>query len=179
MDFKSSETYKNVMKAIDGEKKASTSYRIYADKAREDGYENIGAIFDETSHNEKEHSERLLKFVYGGELPDTLDNLKIAMSGENNEWTTMYQEFAKKAKEEGFHEVAEVFLNIAEVEKHHDYRFSNLASDIENNQVFCKEQKIVWICMNCGYVYYGECAPEMCPLCGYPQAYFRPNCEAY
>lgn len=166
------------MKAFQGETTASTKYRIYADKAREDGYENIGRIFDETSHNEKEHAERVMKFIYNG-VPDTLTNLKDASSGENNEWTEMYIQFANTAREEGFEQIAELFQDIAEVERHHDFRFQNLAEDIQNDQVFCKKEKIVWICMNCGYIYYGECTPERCPLCGYPQAYFKPNCEDY
>ena len=179
MEFQGSKTYQNVMKSIDGEMKASTKYAIYSGKAREDGYENIGDIFDETSRNEREHAERMMKIIYQGEIPDTLTNLKDASSGENHEWTKMYQEFAETAKAEGFDQIAQLFLDIAEVERHHDYRFENLAENIENDQVFCKSEKILWICMNCGYLYYGDCAPEFCPLCGYPQKYFKPNCEDY
>lgn len=179
LEFKDSRTYQNLLKTMDGEMKASTKYAIYSDKAREDGFENIGDIFDETSHNEKEHAERVMKIIHQGEIPDTLTNLRDASTGENNEWTKLYQEFANIAKEEGYDQVSELFLDIAEVERHHDYRFNHLAENIENNQVFCKDEKILWICMNCGYLYYGECAPEFCPLCGYPQAFFKPNCEDY
>ena len=179
MDFESSKTYQNIMNAIDGEMMASTRYQIYSDKAREDGYENIGDIFAETSGNEKEHAERLMKVAFAGDIPDTLTNLKDAGAGENHEWTKMYQEYAQIAKEEGYDQIAELFLDIAEVERHHDYRFQTLAENMEQNQIFCKDEKILWICLNCGYIYYGECAPEFCPLCGYPQSYFKPNCEDY
>lgn len=179
MELEGSKTYQNILNTIDGEMKASTKYVIYGDKAREDGYENIGSIFDETSHNEREHAERMMKIIHNGEIPDTLDNLKDASGGENHEWTKMYQEYAEIARKEGFDQIAELFLDIAEVERHHDFRYKNLVENIEKRQVFCKGEKILWICMNCGYLYFGECAPEFCPLCGYPQSYFKPNCEDY
>ena len=178
MDFTESKTYQNLLKTIDGEMKASTKYSIYSGVAREDGYENVGDFFEETSHNEKEHAERLMKIIYNG-LPHTLDNLADASKGEQGEWTNMYPEFARIAKEEGYDQISELFLDIAEVERHHNYRYDMLAKNIKNNQMFCKEENILWICMNCGYLYYGECAPEVCPLCGFPQSFFKPNCEDY
>lgn len=179
MELKDSKTYQNILKTIDGEMKASTKYAIYGDKAREDGFENVGSIFDETSHNEKEHAERMMKVIYNGELPDTLINLRDASGAESHEWMNLYQEFAQTAKEEGFDQISDLFRDLAEVERHHNYRFDNLAENIENQQVFCKGEKILWICMNCGYLYYGECAPDVCPLCGYPKSFFKPNCEDY
>lgn len=179
MEFANSKTFKNILNAIDGELKASTKYSIYDAKAREDGYENIGDIFKETSNNEKEHAELLLKIIHNGSIPDTCENLIDASSGENHEWTNMYQEYAKIAQDEGFPKISQVFLKIAEVERHHDFRFNTLAKDIKCNKIFCKDEQILWICMNCGYLYYGECAPKKCPLCGYSQGYFSPNCENY
>ena len=119
-----------------------------------------------------------MKIIYNG-LPHTLDNLADASKGEQGEWTNMYPEFARIAKEEGYDQISDLFLDIAEVERHHNYRYDMLAKNIKNNQMFCKEENILWICMNCGYLYYGECAPEVCPLCGFPQSFFKPNCEDY
>lgn len=179
MEFKDSETYANLRKAFDGESKASTKYAIYADKAREDGYEQIGDIFDETSHNEKEHAEVWLKLIHGGEVPETAENLREASSGESYEWTRMYPEFAETARREGFPEIAELFEGVAMIENNHDGRFRLLLANIEEDQVFCKEEEVIWICTNCGNLYYAKCAPEYCPVCGYPQAYYEVYCENF
>ncbi len=178
-DFSESNTYKNLQAAFDGETKASTKYAIYGRKAKEDGYEQIGNIFNETSGNEREHAEIWLRLLNGGELPSTPENLKESFSGENYEWTTMYIGFAQEARREGYPEIAELFEGVAAIERHHDSRFRKLASNIMNSTVFCKNSNVLWICLNCGNLYYGECAPEPCPVCGYPQGYYQLNCNNY
>lgn len=175
MEFKDSQTYKNLQKAYDGERMASTKYRIYADKAREDGYVDIGNTFDEAAGNEKEHGEVFLKKLNDGKVPDTLENLEEAYAGEVEEWTTLYPEFAKVAEAEGYPEIAKLFEAVGKIERHHDFHFEKLAEEIPDNGVFCKGTKTVWICMNCGNLYYGDCAPEKCLVCGYPQGYFKEN----
>lgn len=179
MEFKNSKTFQNVMKTLEGELKASTKYEIYGLKAKEDGYEQIGNIFEETSRNEREHAETMMKIIYNGEVPDTLTNLRDSSKGESHEWSGIYQEFAKTAQEEGYGDIANLFRNIASVEETHDYRFTTLADNIESNEVFCKKEEIWWVCLNCGFMYYGECAPIRCPLCGYPQGYFKAYCQDY
>ncbi len=173
MDFKSSKTFKNLQNALEGELKASTRYEIYSQKARDDGFEQIGNIFEETSHNEKEHAEIWLKIIDNGEIPYTLDNLKDAYGGETHEWTNMYPEYARTARAEGFNEVANLFERVANIERHHDFRFRELAKNIENGAVFCKRVENLWICLNCGNIVHGKCAPRKCPVCGYPQAYYE------
>lgn len=173
MDFKDSKTYKNINAAYDGERKASTKYRIYAGKAREEGYEQIGDVFDFTGHNEQEHAEVMLKLMNYGEVPTTIENLVDSFSGENYEWTKMYKEFGETALEEGYTDIANIFFGIAEIEKTHDERFRCYADEIENGTIFCKPERTIWVCLNCGNVYYGECAPKKCPVCGYPQGYYN------
>lgn len=177
--FTESETYKNLQAAFEGETQASTRYAIFSEKAREDGYEQIGDIFEETSGNEREHAVIWMKLLNGGEIPPTLQNLKEAYSGENYEWTNMYIGFAEKAYEEGFPEIARLFEGVAGVERHHDARYRKLAQNIMNDTVFCKKSNVLWICLNCGNLFYGECAPSVCPVCGYPQGYYQLNCENY
>lgn len=179
MEFKDSQTYKNLNMALDGEKKASTTYAIYGKQAREEGYIQIGNIFDETSGNEREHAEIWLRALNGGEVPDTLTNLQNSANAENYEWTTMYRDYAKVAREEGYEDIAKLFDGVGLIEKHHDYRFKKLAENIENQRVFCKKDETVWICTNCGNVYWGDCAPTICPVCAYPQGYYQINCENY
>jgi rubrerythrin len=178
-NFTMSNTYKNLENAFKGETSASGKYAIYARKAREDGFEQIGDIFDETSGNEREHGEIWLKLLNGGEVPSTLDNLKDAYSGENYEWTKMYVNYAEEARKEGYPEIAELFDGVAAIEQHHDSRFRKLAHNIKTDQVFCKHGKVLWICLNCGNLYYGECAPEECPVCGYPQGFYQLDVEIY
>lgn len=179
MDFKQSQTYQNLKNAYDGERMASTKYAIYGSKAREDGYEQIGNIFDETSRNEREHAEIWLKQLDGGDIPSTLDNLKEAIQGEHYEWTSMYKEYADIARKEGFNQIADLFDGVAHIEYSHDNRFESLANNIKTDKVFCKDQSMVWICTNCGNLFWGECAPQICPVCGYPQAYYQLYCNNY
>lgn len=179
MEFKKSETYQNLKKAYEGELKACGKYQLYSEKAKEDGYRQIGNIFLETSGNEREHAEIWLKLLNDGQMPDTLENLRNAFEGEKLEWTKMYREFSKKAQEEGFSDIAKLFQRVGEIEKHHDYRYERLAENIKEGTVFCRRGENVWICLNCGYLYYGTCAPKKCPVCGYPQGEYELNCENY
>ena len=178
-DFKKSKTYENLEFAVGGELKASAKYQVYQTKAEEDGYQQIASIFGETAHNEREHAEIWIKLLHGGEVPSTLDNLKDAVAGEHYEWTDMYQNFARTAKAEGYDEIATLFERVASIEHHHEQRYAKLAENIETDQVFCKPQTTVWICMNCGYIVTAECAPKVCPACGYPQGFYEENCENY
>lgn len=179
MNFVDSETYKNLMNAFNGETKAAGKYSLYSQKSREDGYEQIGNIFDETSHNEREHAEIWLKLLNGGEVPNTLENLKDASNGEYYEWTTMYKNYAEVARKEGYIDIANLFSEVANIEKHHDRRFKILASNIENNEVFCKKNETMWVCLNCGNIITGTCAPSVCPVCSYPQGFYELLCENY
>ena len=170
--FLESKTFRNLHTTLDGELKASAKYRIYAEKAKEEGFQQIGNIFGESSHNEQEHAEVMMKILFG-EVPDTLQNLKDASGGENHEWSSLYKSFADEARAEGYPGIAKIFEGIAAIEKHHDFRFDSLAENIETGKVFCSTEKTLWICMNCGNLYSGVCAPEKCPVCGYPQTQLR------
>lgn len=173
MNFYDSQTYQNLNTAYNGELKACAKYQIYGILAREDGYEQIGNIFDETSLNEREHAEIWLNYIHCGEDPGTLDNLIDAASGERYEWTTMYYNFAQTAFDEGYPDIGEKFEQVAAIERNHETRYDKLASNIQNDQVFCKPCGQAWMCLNCGHIHYGECAPEHCPVCGFPQAFFE------
>ncbi len=179
MKFEESQTYKNLQDAFAGETRASGRYAIYARKAWEDGYEQIGNIFEETSGNEREHGTIWLRYLNGGEIPSTLENLKSAARGEEYEWTTMYSDYADIARQEGFSEISDLFLSVANIEYHHDQRFKKLAQNIEDGTVFCKGEAKVWICLNCGNLVNDYCAPEICPVCDYPMGYYEVNCENY
>ncbi|MFA9375548.1 MAG: rubrerythrin family protein [Lachnotalea sp.] len=179
MEFNDSQTFKNLSMALDAEKLANTTYRLYANQARKEGLIQIGEIFDETAGNEQEHAQIWFRALNGGKIPDTLTNLQKSAEIEKYEWTTMYKDFAKVAKEEGFEEIANLFEGVGLIEKHHDYRFKRLASNVENARVFCKEKESVWLCLNCGNIYWGNCAPEICPVCAFPQGYYKINCENY
>ncbi|MBQ9885355.1 MAG: rubrerythrin family protein [Lachnospiraceae bacterium] len=180
MDFISSETYKNIMQALAGELMTCAKYALYADKAYEDGYIQIGDVFAETSGNEKEHARILMRIMDEGEMSDTLDNLKEAFSGESNEWNNSYAGFAETARKEGFDNIAQMFENMAQVEKHHDFRFRSLADNIENGNTFCRNEDALWVCLNCGFLYQGACAgDDECPLCGESKGYYKLNCEDY
>lgn len=179
MDLINSETYQNLKDAFAGETKASGKYALYGIIAREDGYEQIGNIFDETSGNEREHAEIWLKVLNGGELPNTLTNLKDGAEGEFYEWTTMYKEYAETARKEGFDDIANLFEGVGNIEKHHDRRYKMLIQNIENNEVFCKKNETLWVCLNCGNVISGNCAPANCPVCAYPQGFYELLCENY
>lgn len=178
-DFKESKTYLNLQNAFSGETSASGKYAMFGRKAKEEGYEQIGNIFMETSGNEREHAEIWYKILNGGEVPSTLDNLKNAYTGENYEWTTMYPDYAREAMKEGYPEIARLFEGVAAIERHHDARYRKLAQNITYDKVFCKDGKALWVCLNCGNLFYGECAPDICPVCSYPQGYYQMNCENY
>jgi len=179
MNFTNSQTYKNLQNAYEGELKAGSKYVIYGAKAREDGYEQIGNIFDETSHNEREHAELWLKILNYGQMPSTLENLRDATTGEHYEWTKMYKNYAETARKEGFSQIANLFEGVGCIEKNHEERFDKLARNIETDKVFCKECEMTWICLNCSNSYKGKCAPKKCPVCGYPQGYYELLCENY
>ncbi|MGN0276927.1 MAG: rubrerythrin [Hominisplanchenecus sp.] len=178
MNLKGSKTEANLMTAFSGESQARTKYTFYASKAKKDGYVQIANIFQETADNEKEHAKIWFKLLHDG-MPDTLTNLKDAAAGENYEWTDMYATFAKEAREEGFDDIAILFESVGKIEKEHEERYLKLVSNIEQGKVFAREGKTVWICTNCGHIYVGENAPEVCPVCAHPQAYFQLRAENY
>ena len=179
MELQHSQTWKNLQTAFSGELHACAKYKIYALRAREDGYEQMGNIFDETSRNEQEHAEIWLKHLSGGEVPGTLENLRDAAAGEHYEWTEMYAEFARTARCEGFEELAELFTRVGNIEKTHEQRYNKLAANIEDCQVFCKGRPTVWVCMVCGNVTYAACSPEVCPVCGHSQSYTEIKAKNY
>lgn len=169
--LKGSKTEQNLMAAFAGESQARNKYDYYASKAKKDGYEQIAAIFQETANNEKEHAKLWFKLFHG--INSTLDNLLDAAAGENYEWTEMYEDFAKIADEEGFHDIAARFRGVAAIEKHHEERYRKLATAVKNGEVFVKLDENVWVCRNCGHLHVGKSAPELCPVCAHPQAYFE------
>ena len=177
--FKDSRTLANIMSAYAGESQAYTKYRIMADKAKKDGYEQIAAIFEETARNEKTHAGIWLEYIHGGQLKETKDNLKDAQAGEHFEWTEMYKNYAEEAKREGYSEIAARMELIAKVEKDHDERYGALIQNLESSKVFKKEGQQVWICRNCGYIHVGDAAPMACPLCRHPQAFFELKAQNY
>ena len=172
-ELKGSRTEANLMTAFAGESQARNKYSYYASKAKKEGYEQIAAIFEETAGNEKEHAKLWFKLLCGGEIQDTMTNLEDAANGENYEWTEMYDEFAKVAKEEGFDDIARSFELVAAVEKEHEERYRKLLDNVKREVVFNKEESVVWVCRNCGHVHVGKMAPKMCPTCKHPQAYFE------
>lgn len=179
MELKGSKTEANLMAAFAGESQAHMKYQYYASKAKKDGYEQIASIFEETARNEKEHAKLWFKKLHEDSIPDTLDNLQDAASGENYEWTDMYKEFAQTAKEEGFHEIAYLFEAVGQIEKHHEERYLKLIGNIEENLVFERGEEKVWICRNCGHITVGKKAPEVCPVCKHPQSYMELKAENY
>ena len=179
MELKGSQTEKNLMTAFAGESQARNKYTYYASQAKKDGYEQIAAIFEETAANEKEHAKMWFKELHGGAVPSTLENLKDAANGENYEWTEMYEEFARVAKEEGFNQIAFLFEQVGQIEKHHEERYLKLIDNIDNNLVFEKGEEKVWICRNCGHVYVGKKALEVCPVCKHPKSYMELKAENY
>ena len=179
MELKGSKTEQNLMAAFAGESQARNKYTYYASKAKKEGYEQIAAIFEETANNEKEHAKLWFKQLHNGDVPETLTNLKDAANGENYEWTDMYKEFAKIAKEEGFKEIAVLFEQVGEIEKHHEERFLKLVDNIENNLVFEKGEEKIWICRNCGHVYKGKKALKVCPVCKHPESYMEVKADNY
>lgn len=173
MELKGSQTEKNLQTAFAGESQARNKYSYYASKAKKDGYNQIAAIFEETAANEKEHAKIWFKLLHDGKVPDTVTNLKDAAAGENYEWTDMYAGFAKTAKEEGFDHIAKLFTMVGEIEKHHEERYRKLLANIEGGLVFSRDNDMIWQCSNCGHIVVGKKAPEVCPVCDHPQAYFQ------
>lgn len=171
MEFKGSKTEKNLLSAFAGESQARNKYTYFSSAAKKEGYEQIAEIFQLTADNEKEHAKIWFKLLNG--IGTTPENLKSAAGGEHYEWTEMYKEFAEEAKQEGFTDIARLFNMVAEIEKHHEERYLELLKNIEENKTFNKDEKKTWICRNCGFIYIGESAPEKCPVCSHPKAYFE------
>ncbi|MBO4815602.1 MAG: rubrerythrin family protein [Clostridia bacterium] len=177
-DLKGSKTEKNLMEAFAGESQARNKYTYYASKAKKEGYEQIAAIFLETADNEKEHAKMWFKLLNNG-VPSTEENLKAAAAGENYEWTDMYDRFAKEAREEGFEQIAKLFEGVGKIEKEHEERYKKLLENLENGLVFSKDGDKIWKCRNCGHICIGKEAPEVCPVCAHPKAYFEVKAENY
>ena len=179
MELKGSRTEANLMAAFAGESQARNKYSYYASKAKKDGYVQIAEIFEETANNEKEHAKIWFKLLHDGEVPTTSKNLLDAAEGENYEWTDMYAEFARVAKEEGFTRIAFLFEKVGEIEKHHEERYRKLLANVEGELVFSREGDTVWQCANCGHIVIGKKAPVKCPVCDHPQAYFQELAQKY
>ena len=184
MELKGSKTEENLLKAFAGESQVRNKYTYFASTAKNEGYQQISAIFEETANNEKEHAKLWLKLLYGGDIKDSLkvdtkEALKLAAEGENFEWTDMYKEFAATAKKEGFKHIAYLFEEVGKIEKHHEERYLKLLDSVKEETVFKKEAPKMWICRNCGHIHYGEEAPAVCPVCAHPKAYFELVAENY
>ena len=179
MELKGSKTEQNLMAAFAGESQARNKYTYYASKAKKDGYEQIAALFEETANNEKEHAKIWFKLLHDGEIPTTTVNLEDAANGENYEWTDMYAEFARVAKEEGFDHIAYLFEQVGKIEKHHEERYRKLLKNIEDEVVFSSEGDSIWICRNCGHIVVGKNAPKVCPVCNHPESYFERKADNY
>ena len=179
MELRGSKTEENLQTAFAGESQARNKYSFYASKARKEGYVQIANIFEETAANEKEHAKIWFKLLHDGEVPDTITNLEDAADGENYEWTDMYAQFAKEAREEGFDRIAELFEGVGQIEKEHEERYRKLLANIEGGLVFSRDGDCIWQCTNCGHIVIGRQAPEVCPVCDHPQAYFQLKAENY
>lgn len=179
MDLKGSKTEANLQTAFAGESQARNKYTYFASKAKKEGFEQIAAIFLETAENEKEHAKMWYKLLNGGEINSTAENLKDAAAGENYEWTNMYAEFAKTAREEGFEDIAKKFEGVAKVEKEHEERYKKLLDNVTKELVFSRDGDKIWQCRNCGHICVGKEAPEICPVCDHPKAYFQLKPENY
>lgn len=179
MEFKGSKTEANLMTAFAGESEARNKYTFYASQARKDGYEQIGDIFDMTAANEREHAKIWFKYLHGGKIGSTPENLRDAAAGENFEWTTMYKNFAEEAKQEGFEELATLFTLVGGIEKEHEGRFKTLAENLDKGIVFARSGEVVWLCRNCGYLHVGKEAPKICAVCKHPQSFFEIKAQNY
>lgn len=188
--IKGTKTEQNLLKAFAGESQARNRYTYFAKVAKKEGLEQMSAIFTETAENEMEHAKSFFKFLEGGMVEitaaypagiigTTLENLKAAADGENEEWTELYPEFARIAEEEGFKQIAMVFKQIAKVEKHHEERYRKLYDNLESGKVFKRDGKVIWKCRNCGFIHEGSVAPQKCPACDHPQSYFEINCDNF
>lgn len=190
MEMKGSRTEKNLLKAFAGESQAANRYTFFAAQARQDGFEQIAAFFEETAAQERQHAKLFFSFLEGGMVEitamypagvvkDTKENLQAAANGEHEEWAELYPEFAKVAEEEGFKKVAVAFKLVATVEKMHEERYTKLLNNLNNNEAFARSEKTIWMCRQCGYIHYGEKAPAVCPCCDYPQAYFEVKADNF
>ena len=178
-ELKGTKTEKNLMEAFAGESQAHTKYLYYASKAKKDGYVQISNLFTETALNEKEHAKLWFKYLHGGQVPATTQNLEDAANGENFEWTDMYERMAKEAEEEGFEEIAEKMRMVGAIEKHHEERYRQLLKNINDEIVFSREGDVIWQCSNCGHIVIGKKAPQICPVCNHPQSYFQIEARNY
>lgn len=178
MELKGSKTEKNLMTAFAGESQARNKYTFFASQAKKDGYIQISNIFTETAANEKEHAEIWFRLLHDG-IAATPENLLDAAAGEHYEWTEMYSEFAKTAKEEGFTKIAALFELVAKIEKEHEERYRALYKNVTEGKVFEKDDETVWICLNCGHIHYGKTAPKVCPVCSHDQSYFALKVQSY
>ncbi len=178
-ELKGTQTEKNLQIAFAGESQARNKYTYFASKAKKDGYVQIAAIFEETAAQEKEHAKMWFKLLEGGAIRSTPENLKAAAEGENYEWTDMYKEMARVAREEGFDDIADKMEGVALIEKAHEERYRKLLKNIEDQVVFSRDEECIWQCRNCGHIVIGRKAPEECPVCNHPQAYFELKAENY
>lgn len=178
-DVKGTKTEANLRTAFAGESEARNKYTYYASQAKKDGYEQIAALFLETANNEKEHAKIWFQLLHGGAVPSTEENLLDAAEGENYEWTDMYARFAKEAKEEGFLEIAALFEAVGAIEKEHEARYRKLLENVKGGLVFSREGDMIWQCANCGHIHIGKQAPQVCPVCKHPQAYFAIAAKNY
>ena len=178
-ELKGTKTEKNLQIAFAGESEARNKYTYFASKAKKDGYVQIAAIFEETAANEKEHAKMWYKLLHGGEIGSTIDNLVEAANGENYEWTDMYANMAKDAREEGFDHIAFLFEEVAKIEKEHEERYRKLLANIQGDLVFSRDGDVIWQCSNCGHICVGKKAPQVCPVCAHPQSYFQIKAENY
>ena len=179
MDLKGTKTEKNLKEAFAGESQARNKYTFFASQAKKDGYEQIAEIFQETAENEKAHAKMWYKLLNGGKISSTAENLKEAANGENYEWTDMYEKMAKEAREEGFDHIAYLFEEVGKIEKEHEQRFKDLLDKVEDGKVFEAGEVKIWKCRNCGHIVVGTKAPEVCPVCAHPKAYFEIKAENY
>lgn len=177
MELKGSQTEKNLMAAFAGESQARNKYTFYASQAQKDGFHQISQIFEETANNERAHAKIWFKLAHG--IGDTAENLKDAAAGENYEWTSMYPGFAKTAHEEGFEKIAKLFEMVAAIEKTHDERYQLLLTRVKEDTVFKKNEKVFWMCANCGYICEAKNAPQVCPVCSHPQSFFQVRATNY
>lgn len=176
-ELKGTKTEANLMAAFAGESQARNKYTYYASKAKKDGYEQIAALFEETAAQEKEHAKMWFKLFHG--IGSTAENLLDAANGENDEWTDMYPTMAKEAREEGFDEIADLFEGVAAIEKAHEERYRKLLANVADKLVFSRDGDCIWQCRNCGHIHVGKEAPEVCPVCNHPQAYFQLKAENF
>ena len=178
-ELKGTKTEKNLWEAFAGESQARNKYTYFASKAKKDGYVQIANIFEETAANEKEHAKMWFKYLMGGAIKSTEENLLAAAEGENDEWTDMYKRMAAEAREEGFDEIAAKFEMVGEIEKHHEERYRKLLKNVQDKVVFSRDGDCIWQCANCGHIVVGKQAPEVCPVCNHPQSYFELRAENY